>query len=105
MASIGSSVSAATVGKTVEQVENVSIPTANIEVSHSLPSGTKSYKIQNRDTGLIKLAFSAATSGTTFWTIGAGQPFETDGIDASASITLFMQSPAASQTVEIWSSQ
>lgn len=90
---------------TAEQIENVAMTTANVEVVHALPSGTKQYKIRNRDNGLIKLAFSVGTSGTTFFTIYAGETFGSEFIKGSATITLYVQSPTASQTLEVWSGQ
>jgi len=103
MAVVASAPPPPSTGITVEEVENVSIPLVATEVLHVLPVGTKQYKISTRNSGIVKLAFTALTSGTTFWSIYAGQPFETEGIDSGATITLYMQSTVAGQVVEIWS--
>lgn len=86
-------------------VANVSIPIANTEVSYALPSSTKFFKIQNRSNGLMKLAYSVGTSGTTYWTLFPGQQYCENNIASSASLTLYFQSPQAAQLLEVisWS--
>lgn len=81
-------------------IENVPLPVANTEVDHTLPMGTKTFIIQNRDTGLLKLALTDTESGTTYLTIFPGCFYCLSGIDVK-SLTLHIQSPSASQTVEI----
>lgn len=85
-------------------VENVSIPTANTEVSHALPTGTKRFLIKLRDSATLKIAYSSGTSGTVFVTIPQSCFYSEERIGA-ASTTIYMQSPTASQTAEIvsWS--
>jgi hypothetical protein len=105
MATVGSSLLSANAGFiSAEVVENVSIGVINSEVSHTLPAGTKQYKIQYRGKHPLKIAFSATTSGTTYWELWPGQPAETQFISNTASITLYMQSTGIG-TVEIWSGQ
>lgn len=108
MATVGSTVLGSSVPIDLrvgsETVENVIIALANTEVSHTLPAGTKQYKIQYRANGVLKVAFSVGTSGTTYWELYPGQSAETMYIRSSASITLYMQS-AKTGVVEIWSGQ
>jgi hypothetical protein len=89
---------------TAETVENVTIALANTEVSHALPAGTRQYKIQYRSNGVLKVAFSVGTSGTTYWELYPGQPAETIFVNSAATITLYLQS-AKTGVVEIWSGQ
>ena len=79
---------------------NKSVPTKNVEVSQVLTANVQKFTVQNRDNGLIKLAFVTAESGTKFISIFPGAVYSEDGIN-TASLTLFMQSPKDSQTVEI----
>ena len=108
MATVGSSLlaSPSLVFPTVssETVENVTIAVANSEVTHALPAGTRQYKIQYRGNRPLKIAFAVGTSGTTYWELYPGQPAETQFINNTATITLYMQSPGTG-TVEIWSGQ
>ena len=85
-------------------VENVSIPLADTEVSHALPTGTKRFLLKLRGVAILKLAYSSGNSGTTFITL-YGRTFYREERIGSATTTLYMQSPTASQTVEIvsWS--
>lgn len=85
-------------------VENVSIPLADTEVSHTLPTGTKRFLLMLRDRATLKLSYTTGTSGTTFMTIRPRVWYAEERIGAGTT-TLYMQSPSASQTVEIvsWS--
>ena len=85
-------------------VENVSLPTANTEVSHALPTGTKRFLIKLRDKGILKVAYASGTSGTVYLTIPSGAFYSENRIGV-ATTTIYMQSPSASQTAEIssWS--
>jgi len=83
-------------------VANVTMTLADTEYSYALPAGTKYWKIQNRDAGLIKLAFASGTSGTTWFSVWPGN--QEDGYikNSTASVTLYFQSPKAAQTLEIY---
>lgn len=85
-------------------VENVSIPLADTEVSHVLPTGTKRFLIKLRDAAIMKLSYAVGTSGTVFLTIPKNCFYSEERIGAGTT-TLYLQSPTASQTVEIssWS--
>jgi len=80
--------------------ETLSLPTANTEDSHTFPAGTKRYIIRNRDDGLLKLAWTLnGTTGTDYVTIWPGGVYEEPWI-LGGTITVYLQSPLASQTVE-----
>ncbi len=78
----------------------LSMLTANTEYSVALPLGTKAVTIQNRTEGLLKLRH---ISGGDHFTIAPYVPLPISGIKASATITLYLESPKAAQTVEILS--
>lgn len=86
---------------TTPTIANLSIPLANTEVSYALPAGTKRFALQNRFDGIIKLAYTSSTSGSVFYTVWPGDEFVENDIHYAATITLYMQSPKPSQTVEI----
>ena len=93
-------VSAATTGK----VENATISIANTEQSHTFPANTKSFLIQARGNGKIKLSFDSGTSGTIFWTIPNGTYYGSPEF-SSPSLTIYFQSPVTGLVVELisWS--
>lgn len=83
-------------------VENVSIPLANTEVTHVLPTGTKRFLIKLRGRATLKLSYAVSTSGTVFSTIRPHNWYAEERI-GSGTTTLYLQSPSASQTAEITS--
>jgi hypothetical protein len=109
MATVGSSVIGSSGGSgglqpaTTPTITNLSVPTANTEVSHALVANVKQILVSNRDNGLLKAAFTVTESGTKYFTIWPGQTRCFDSLNYSG--TLYMQSTSASQTVEIveWS--
>ncbi len=79
---------------------NVSVPTANTEVSQLLNDNTKQFIIKVRGgTATLQLAYTSTESGTTFITISRGSSLEVKDLDFSG--TLFFQCDKVSQTVEI----
>lgn len=82
-------------------IVNLSIPLANTEVSYVFPAGTKRFSLQNRFDGKITLAYAVGDSGILYYTIWPGNEFAENNIHVSASITIYVQSPKASQIIEI----
>ena len=80
--------------------ETLSIPLAATEVSHSFPAGTKRFRIANRDSGILQLAYTATESGTNYKTIYCGSEYSEDFI-LGGTTTIYLQSPDANQTVEL----
>lgn len=106
MATIGSSIAQINAsisgGLATPTITNASTSgLANTETSIALPAGTRSICIQNSDDGLIQFAFTATESGTNFFTLFPGVPYHIEGISASASVTLYVQSPKTSQALQI----
>jgi hypothetical protein len=82
-------------------VANVSMPTANVEVSYALPKGTKRFLFKLRSTTVAsQLAYVSGASGTTFVTVAAGASYTEEHLWAEA-VTLYFQSGTATQTAEI----
>jgi len=90
---------------TTPVIVNQSIVSANTEYSYALPANTKRFKIQNRNEGLVKLSYNTGESGTKYWSIFPGQQYDGENISDTASLTIYYQSPKASQTLEVisWS--
>lgn len=95
--SVGSLVSTPT-------ITNLSVPTANTEVSHAFGTGTRRFQVQNRTSGLIKFAYAPTGSGSLFVTLFPGAVYEEKDVDCDG-LSIYVQSPSAAQTVEIleWS--
>jgi len=82
-------------------IYNVAMTAANTEYSQALPTGTKKVDIKLRGTtALLKIAFAVGKSGTTYITIPFGSSLHLEGMDLTG-VTVYAQSPTASQTLEI----
>ena len=90
-------------------IYNVTLTTANTEVSRALPSGTRKFTIQSRDPTVdVKVAFVSGESGSNFITILGNAAWNEDFIHVPGdfTLTLYMQSTStAAPIVEIvaWS--
>lgn len=104
MTSIASSLVGTVSTETIDTpiVTNVSLALANTEYPVALPGGTKTFALQNRGEGLVKMR---TVSAGNHWTLFPGQPYYLSNIKGTSSVTLYMESPKAAQTVEIiaWS--
>ena len=82
-------------------IANVTMTTGDTEYNYALPAGTQKVLIKLRGTGAVcKLAYVSGQSGTTYLTIPAGSSKTIEGIKGTA-MTLYFQSPTASQVAEI----
>lgn len=95
-----SSIGVSITGATQHAITNLAVPTANTEVSHALSTDVKQVIIRCREYADIKIALTAAESGTKYFTIRRGCVLGLADIAFSAE-TLYVQSPVASVTVEI----
>lgn len=86
-------------------IYNFEISAANTEYSYSLPNGTMRFEFRSRDGKKIKIAYNNGESDTSYRTIHPGETYREEGIDSSASLTLYFQSTSANVNVEIvsWS--
>jgi hypothetical protein len=82
-------------------IANVVMATAATEYSYALPADTRKFYIKLRDPMAdLQLAYTATNSATTYITVHRGNWFGNEDMSLGA-ITLYFQSPSASQTVEI----
>jgi len=81
-------------------VSNVPIPTADLEQSFALNPNVKQVLIRLRERGIIKIAFSAGQSGTSFFTIPPGVTMNLDKVNL-ASTTIYFQCNVGSTNLEI----
>lgn len=90
------------VNPTTPGVLNLAMPTASTEYSIALPAGTTRYEAHLRSgSAALQLSYTVGTSGTTYTTVPAGCGISEGPIASTASITLYIQSPKANQTLEI----
>jgi len=103
MAQAGSSFSKTTTaleGSTTPEIFNLSAPTANTEVSQALPTGTKQLLIRVRARARAQFSFVSGESSTKYITIRPGTVYKAEGLKLTGQ-TLYIQTDAASQTIEI----
>lgn len=89
---------------TTPRITNLSLPTKNIEVDHTLLMDLKKIRIRNRGTGRLRFSYTDTQSGTLFYTIPVGEEYIDDGINLEAG-SLHIQSNKDGDIVEImeWS--
>ena len=81
------------------KIYNVSIPTANTEVSQLLSSDVKQFTIKVRGSARLQLAFNSGESGTTFITVPTNANYTASALNFSG--TLYFQTNKDTQIVEI----
>lgn len=87
-------------GASSHKITNLSVPTANTEVSHALSSNLKQIIFKTRNKEELKFAFTATESGTNYVTLEGAAVANLDSLTFSSE-TLYVQSPSAGVTVEI----
>jgi hypothetical protein len=83
---------------TTPTVSNLSLPTANTEVSFLLTS-VKKLELRARGTARLQYAYALAGSGTIYVTIPRGKVERIDGINFTG--TIYIQASEGPETVEI----
>lgn len=103
MASIGSFATSLPTGLVTPQtIVNTTIAAANVEQSTSLTSGVKKFSFINRSNFDVKLSYISTESGSNYMTIPPyGGCIEENGIDPSASITLYYQAATTGGRIEV----
>lgn len=82
-------------------IANVSMTSADTEYSYSLPTRAVKVLVKLRGTSAsFKLSYTEGASGTTYLTIPAGGSKSIDEIKGTG-LTLYFQSPSASQVMEL----
>jgi len=87
-------------GATSPLISNVSLALANTEIGIVLPSNCKKVELKLRDKKVLQISYTSGQSGTVYKTLWPGCVLTVDGIDASG-VTIYVQSPSASQVVEL----
>lgn len=95
---VGTDVPKHTTGK----VENAVCTLANTEYSHTFPANTKTFLVQARGNGTIKLSFDVGESGTVYHSIWPGAYYAM-GFIVEPSTTIYFQSPVAGLVLELTS--
>lgn len=86
---------------TTPTIYNVAVTLANTEYSQALSASTKRFSIKMRGFSDLKLAYVSGQSGTIFITIPGGSSYEEINLAGTTALTLYFQSPSASQDVEV----
>ena len=81
------------------KVTNITIPSINTEVSHSLTTEIKTLIIRCREVAELKISFEVGESGTKFFTVPKANSLKLDDLNLTGK-TLYLQSPSLA-TVEI----
>ena len=79
--------------------------TPNTETSYAFPAKTKRFSLKNRGNGMLKIAYASGQSGTTYWSLPPATSYEETEINVNTQVTIYLQSPIASQVLEVisWS--
>lgn len=81
-------------------IVNKEMSSAATEISQAIPAAARRFEIKLRSlNALLKLAFVSGESGTIFITIPYGVSYAE--LNIKGGMTLYFQSPSASQTAEI----
>lgn len=75
-------------------------PSANTESVITLRTGVKLFKMVNRGSHAIKLAYAESTSSTQYWTLFPNAVYIAENIGVST-LSLYVQSTGISQPIEI----
>lgn len=111
MTAIASSLSAnitgqvSVTGVVTPTIANIAIPTAFTEVAYALPALTKRFlmKLRRGSKAFFQVSYDVGTSDTNYESYGPGAYYAEDGIEPSATLTLYFQASLDSQTMEITS--
>lgn len=89
-------------GVTSPTIVNVLLLLASTEYSYILPAGTRRCLLKLRSRGVgLQLAYTLGDSALIYITIPPGCSWSEDDLDLDAMVTLYFQTPSASQTLEI----
>lgn len=87
---------------TTPEIENIPVPNANTEYSHTLPSSTKFFKLNSRYDSIINLSFTNGGSSVTYRRITPGFQYESPlSFEIGATITFYFQTSKSNEVVEI----
>lgn len=85
-------------------IQNISAPVSpGTEFSFSIPSGAKKFTIRSRLLGELRVAYASGETATKYITVMRGQAHYEDNLLLASSVTVFMTSTKASDTIEVLS--
>ena len=91
--------------KVTPGIQHVSAPTANTEVTITLPANTVAYRIYDIDTAKIQYSFSSGQSGTIYGIIWAGSCLHEESINPGSVTSIYVQATKITTiVVETWTS-
>lgn len=82
-------------------INNVPLAAANTEYSLALPANTKRFMLKLRQRSILQVAYTVGDSATKYFTLWPGCVYTEESLNFSSGITLYVQSPTASQMVEL----
>ena len=87
---------------TTPEIENITVASANIEYTHTLPANTKYFKLKSRNDSVIKLSFTNGESNVKYIKICPGFQYESPvSFEIGASISLYFQTSKINEVIEI----
>jgi len=92
-------------GSTAPTIANVDMTNANTEYSYFLPAGTKQFVLKMRTANKLQLAYISSGSNINYITVPMGVYWGRSNLTLATGLTLYFQSPAANQVLEIESWQ
>ena len=99
--SFAGNITADSAGSGTPTVSVVSLATANTEYSFLLPSGCRQFLVKLRGAATLQVAYSMGDSGTTYFTVPRNCFYAESDLKIETAVTLYFQSPVASQELEI----
>lgn len=100
--SSSSSASVSITGLLSPTIQNVTITVASTEQEIALPSGTRKFLVRTRTSNAkMQLSYVENNTGVEFLTLLPGTVYQEEGIDPSASVTIYVQSSQPNTVVEL----
>ena len=88
-------------GSNTPTITVVSMPLAATEYSYVLPANCRQFQVKTRSGAVAQIAYSSGQSGTNYITIPRFCFYAESDLKLVSSVTLYFQSPLASQELEI----
>ena len=86
---------------TSPQIAILAMPTAATEYSIALPVGCRQFQIKLQSSAVLKLSYTSGQSGITYITVPRHCFYAESDIKLDDTVTLYVQSPLASQALEV----
>lgn len=89
------------IGSVTPVVSVVSMPLAATEYSFVLPQDCRQFLVKTRSGAVLQVAYASGQSGTTYMTVPRHCFYAESDIKLTSTVTLYFQSPLASQELEV----